>query len=574
MTSSNGETQTLATSENTASEALNAQPTNEGGAAEKAAPQPTGDPSPSTGKEKPPKAVAKRQVRERVKEKPTKAGKAKRSGKSAAADAEDFWKQLTGIRTPSGQIWAKLGGRAMPVRSDVFREQVEVWLNSQTGRVATKTKVFDCQRQLDWELRSRATAGQVHKRIAGLDGRVYVDLARGDGGLLSIGANGHRLVTDAPVAFQYEPGMQALPSPQDGGTIADIQNAFGLDDQNARVALAFMLAAMNPEGPYPQLAILGVPGSGKSTLARRIKALIDPGEAHGLPTSEHSLAAMAARSRVLLFDNVSTVKPKLSDALCRLSTGGVSVPKSAESGLSGNVERPAIFTAITDVFTQGDLRERLWFIELPAIGEGDRKTRAELDDEFKKAAPKMFGVLVNLISAGLRNMPQLELSPQTRMADAAKWVSACLKGSEWQPDDVLSALQQSFAAASASATEDSALLSAVVERVRFNGNFTGTMTELLEFLRNSASAYLKGRLPTQANAASRELKQNMETLKAAGVEMTQVRGSNRDGRRYQFKWIGDKQDLSVAAKADATPAESVPAEASASTEPGNGNDAS
>jgi hypothetical protein len=54
------------------------------------------------------------------------------------------------------------------------------------------------------------------------------------------------------------------------------------------------------------------------------RTLIDPNELlrRALPHEEHDLAIAAANAHVLSFDNVSNLPAWLSDALCRLSTGG------------------------------------------------------------------------------------------------------------------------------------------------------------------------------------------------------------------------------------------------------------
>ena len=52
--------------------------------------------------------------------------------------------------------------------------------------------------------------------------------------------------------------------------------------------------------------------------------LVDPSTAplRTTPRSEHDLYIAADNAHVVALDNISTLPPWLSDALCRLSTGG------------------------------------------------------------------------------------------------------------------------------------------------------------------------------------------------------------------------------------------------------------
>ena len=65
-------------------------------------------------------------------------------------------------------------------------------------------------------------------------------------------------------------------------------------------------------------------GSGKSTTGRLVRDLIDPNLAslRAEPRDGRDLMIAAGSSWCLGFDNLSYIPPWLSDALCRLSTGG------------------------------------------------------------------------------------------------------------------------------------------------------------------------------------------------------------------------------------------------------------
>src|ERR1019366_2341618 len=88
--------------------------------------------------------------------------------------------------------------------------------------------------------------------------------------------------------------------------------------------VSWLVAAFRPKGPYPVLALFGEQGSAKSTTARVLRALVDPFHApiRELPQTTRDLMISASRSHMLAFDNISHLDSRLSDALCRLATGG------------------------------------------------------------------------------------------------------------------------------------------------------------------------------------------------------------------------------------------------------------
>jgi hypothetical protein len=98
-----------------------------------------------------------------------------------------------------------------------------------------------------------------------------------------------------------------------------------LSNQNEFVlVVAWLLAALRSSGPYPLLAISGEQGSAKTVLSKLVRALVDPNAApvRALPREERELTIAAHNGHLLAFDNLSGLPAWLSDALCRLASGG------------------------------------------------------------------------------------------------------------------------------------------------------------------------------------------------------------------------------------------------------------
>ena len=189
------------------------------------------------------------------------------------------------------------------------------------------------------------------------------------------------------------------------------------DDFN--LAVAWLLAALRPTGPYPVLVLTGEQGSAKSTCAQMLRALVDPHEAalRAPPRNEHELFIAAWNTHVLAFDNLSTVPAWLSDALCRLSTGaGFAARKlytdDEESVISA--ARPVILNSIDAVVTRGDLADRALVLTLEAIRDVHRKPASELWADFERVRPQILGALLDAMVVGLARLATVQLEASCR----------------------------------------------------------------------------------------------------------------------------------------------------------------
>ena len=108
--------------------------------------------------------------------------------------------------------------------------------------------------------------------------------------------------------------------------------------------------------------------------------LIDP-RADALrsePKSPRNLMIAASTTWLLAFDNLSGVWAWLSDALCRLATGGGFATRALysddeESHFSAT--RPLLLNGIDDVAERPDLLDRADLFACQTISEEDRRSR-------------------------------------------------------------------------------------------------------------------------------------------------------------------------------------------------------
>src|SRR5262249_26446498 len=182
--------------------------------------------------------------------------------------------------------------------------------------------------------------------------------------------------------------------------------------------------------PYPLLAISGEQGSAKTVLSKLLKALIDPNAApvRALSREERELMIGANNGHLLAFDNLSGLPHWLSDALCRLATGGrFAVPQlyTDDEEVLFEAARPILLNGIEEVVSRPDLGDRAIFLTLAHIAQAQRRSEAELWRQFEIARPRILGALLDALVHGLRAANRVQLDRPPRMADFALWATAC-----------------------------------------------------------------------------------------------------------------------------------------------------
>jgi hypothetical protein len=222
--------------------------------------------------------------------------------------------------------------------------------------------------------------------------------------------------------------------PEQGGSLEQLRSLLNLPSEDALVLVTtWLLAALRHGGPYPLLVIAGEQGSAKTVLSKMLRALVDPNVApiRSLPREERDLFIAANNGHVLAFDNLSALPPWLSDALCRLASGGSFAVRQLytdQDEVLFDAARPIILNGIEDVVSRPDLADRALFLTLPYLSEVRRRPEQKLKQEFELVRPRLLGALLDAVSHGLRALPQVRLERLPRMADFALWATACETG--------------------------------------------------------------------------------------------------------------------------------------------------
>ena len=320
--------------------------------------------------------------------------------------------------------------------------------------------------------RYAAPAHDVFVRVARIDNTVYVDLGHDSFRAVEITSKGWRIVDDPPVWFVRSDGMQPLPEPVPGGSLGNFRPFFSTSsDADLRLLLTFMVDtfAASERSHRPILVFDGPPGSAKTTMTDFAKQLTDP-QVGGLSApskDERDLVITARWSHVVAFDNASTISPRMSDAFCRLTTGGgVRTRKlySDEDETIFDEMRHVILNSIGDVVKQNDLRDRCLFISTIPLGE--RRDDTELREAFESARPRLLGLLFDAVAAVLasEDSVQLPASDLPRMAGFARRGMACADVFGWSAAQFLSAYRANIEQAALDYLENDLVARALISQ--------------------------------------------------------------------------------------------------------------
>jgi hypothetical protein len=329
------------------------------------------------------------------------------------------------------QVW--------PLRSRGFKTWLGRRLYEETkGRkTASAQAIADAMLTIEGASMFDGPTREIHLRVAHHNGRYYLDLADERWRAIEIGPNGWRVIDRPPVYFRRTRGALPLPIPVPGGSLDPLRDLLNVgSEEDLKILIAWALAALRPAGPYPVLDLAGEQGAAKSTTARALRALIDPGEPmiRAAPKQERDLAIAVSSSHVLALDNMSDVQPWLSDALCRFSTGGGWACRQLytdDDQILIDAMRPILINGIEELALRPDLKDRTIAVVLPSIGEDRRIEEGEFWHRFEEARAAILGGLLDVMAAGIANLPKVRLSRLPRMADFARWITACERALGW-----------------------------------------------------------------------------------------------------------------------------------------------
>jgi hypothetical protein len=437
------------------------------------------------------------------------------------------------FHTPDGEAFAtvEVGGHmeTWPLKSKRLRQWFLRRFYIDRGRAPSAQAMADALATVAARAMFDGPEMFVHTRVAKhTDRAIYLDLGNEKWEAVEVTSSGWRVVSSdlVPVKFVRKNNAAALPYPVGGGSIEILRSLLNVrSEEDFKLVVAWLIGAFNPDGPHPVLDLEGEQGSAKSTVARVLRSVVDPAvePLRAPPRDERDLAIAASGNWTPAMDNLSGVKPWLSDALCRLATGGGFATRelySDDREVIFSQKRPVILTGIDRLAVAGDLRDRSLIVELPPIPPEEKRTEREFYRQLEEARPLVLGALLDAASGALRNLDRVELEELPRMADFAMWVTAAEEALGWEPGAFMDAYAGNRSAATGLALDDDPVAVAVRELVSKGGEWSGTSTELLSDLGGLVDEVTRRSRswPTAANTLSNHLNRIAPALREVGIE--------------------------------------------------------
>lgn len=375
----------------------------------------------------------------------------------------------------------------------------------------------------------------VFTRIGEHDGRVVLDLCDDHWRVVVIDKHGWEVSKESPVRFRRTRGMLPLPVPVPGGSISELRPFLNVQcELDFVLVCGFILCCFNPHGPFIILLVNGEQGSAKSTLCRLLRAIIDPNKAslRSEPKDNRDLAIAANNAWMIGLDNMSQIGERLSNALCRLATGGGFSTRELYTDSDEEIfdaKRPVLINGIGDVAERSDLLDRAIRLTLPTIPEDQRKTEKSIFPAFQQSLPGILGAFLDMVSAALRNIGSVKFDKLPRMADCAMWVTAGESASPWKQGSFVSALDDQRRDTDEFVVEASVVANAVRDWVEHRGDVEGTATVLLQMLTEFVPESTRKHpdWPKKPPAFGTSLREVSPNLRRLGIEVVYDRGKKR-----------------------------------------------
>ncbi|WP_147535653.1 hypothetical protein [Bacillus marasmi] len=438
-----------------------------------------------------------------------------------------------------------------PIRSSGFRDILTyryMNLHKNKDKVPGNQALQDALRALDAKARLEGKIEKVHVRIAETVDSIYLDLCNDGWEVVEINKEGWRVTNQYPVYFKRSKIMQPLPKPNVDGNINDLKSFINYNSEDDyKLIIAWLLSTFRENSPFPILTIQGEQGSAKSTTTKVLRSLIDPSalSLRALPSDERDLSIAANNTWILTFDNLSGLNSQMSDALCKVSTGGgLSTRKlfTDDEESVFNIMRPIILNGIDDIAKRQDLLDRSIVINLPSIPEKRRTDEKTFWENFASKKDSILGALCTIVSKTLEVLPHTELGNKPRMADFALWITAAEEALNWDKGEFIRIYQINRDVAIEQGIESDPFACSILELIKRKGKWIGNATQLLA----EAAYFTDDRtLRSKSWPTARNVRNRLRRINPALRKMgyLYVEWENKMKKTLKLERVGDTSSL-------------------------------
>jgi hypothetical protein len=195
------------------------------------------------------------------------------SGRKKAREAKptqgelliDYADEAELFHAPNGEAYATVEVECHEERWPLKSRRFTQWLlrryYAEHGKAPGAQALTDARATIAARAAFDGPEKEVFVRIARLDKTIYLDLGNEQWEAVEVTASGWRMMSSeaVPVKFIRKNNAASLPHPVTGVTIELLRRLLNVrTDEDFRLLVAWLIGALNPDGPYPVLALQGI----------------------------------------------------------------------------------------------------------------------------------------------------------------------------------------------------------------------------------------------------------------------------------------------------------------------------
>ncbi len=374
---------------------------------------------------------------------------------------------------------------------------------------------------------------ELSNRVSYSDGAVWYDMVNDNWDVVLINSAGWRILKRSPILFQRYSHQKPQVMPEIGGDIWKIFDYINIKKEDHKILLlAWIVSCFIPGFPHPIIYLYGPQGSAKSTTSSLLRRLVDPSsiEVAIIPKDQKELIQNLSHHWVLIFDNVSSISPELSDLLCRAVSGsGFSKRElySDDDDIIYSFKRCMGINGINLVALKPDLMERSILIELERIPKERRTQEEDLFNKFNSELPKLIGAIFDVVSKAITIKPNIKIDTYPRMADFALWGSAIAEAIGHSKEDFLNAYQRNIDNQNDEVINENAEASFILGLMQDKNVWEGSATQLLKGMKDFYIDDENINFPKKPQNLTRKLNELKTNLEEAGIKIQATSGRSR-----------------------------------------------
>lgn len=368
----------------------------------------------------------------------------------------------------------------------------------------------------------------LHNRVAWHDSAIWYDLSDGEWRAVKITGQGWEIVDNPPILFRRYSHQAPQVEPLQGGSLDLLDRYVNLSGASVELWKFVLCVYLVPDIPHPILHSHGEHGAGKSCLNRVARALVEPSLTPLLsfPRNMAELAQQLSHHYFVPYDNVGTIQPWISDALCRAVTGEGFTKRelySDDEDVIYRFRRCIGLNGINITATATDLMDRLILFDMNRIEQQNCREEIELLKGFEADQPKILGAMLDALVTAMQIKPNLILENLPRMADFAVWGEAVSQATGKEPNEFLNLYMGNIHGKNEEVVFGHPVASAVMGLMQDRDHWDGTATALLADL-GEVAEQLKldtkdNDWPKAPNSLTRRLKEVVSSLRDVGVNV-------------------------------------------------------